>query len=82
MLTSGRYKGQPMIAHLRHADDMKPAAFARWLELWRETSDDLLDPAIAARFQDKAGRIAESLTLGIDFHRNRRAIPGRAAPEA
>lgn len=82
MLTSGRYKGQPMIAHLRHADDMKPEAFARWLELWRETSDDLLDPAIAARFQDKAGRIAESLTLGIDFHRNRRAIPGRAAPEA
>lgn len=69
MLTSGRYKGRPLPAHIKHADRISSASFARWLALWRETTDELLDPASAAALQDKAARIAESLSLGIDFHR-------------
>lgn len=70
MLTSGRYKGRPLPAHVRHADAISPASFERWLALWGETTEELLDPASAAAMQDKAARIAESLSLGISFHRD------------
>lgn len=73
MLTSGRYKGQPMAAHVRHERQMSPAAFERWLKLWCETSEELLEPEAAKAFQDRAGRIAESLQMGIQFFRDRNA---------
>jgi hemoglobin len=73
MLTSGRYKGQPMVAHVRHEQHMSPQAFARWLALWSETSSELLTPEAAGAFQDRAGRIAESLQLGVQFYRDRNA---------
>lgn len=71
MLTSGRYKGQPMVAHLRHAQHMTPANFGRWLALWVDVTGATLGPDAAAAFQEKAGRIAESLQLGVQFHRER-----------
>jgi hemoglobin len=67
MLTSGRYKGNPMAAHLRHAGEIEPAMFGRWLELWRETARELLDDEGAAAIIGKAERIAESLQLGLFF---------------
>jgi hemoglobin len=70
MLTSGRYKGRPLPAHVKHGDRISSASFERWLGLWRETSDELFAPEPAAALQDKAGRIAESLSLGIAFHRD------------
>jgi hemoglobin len=70
MLTSGRYKGRPLPAHIRHADRISTASFERWLGLWRETSDELFAPGPAAALQDKAERIAESLSLGIAFNRD------------
>jgi hemoglobin len=73
MLTSGRYKGQPMVAHLHHAEHMTPENFGRWLALWGEVTEDVLGPETAAAFQNKAGRIAESLQLGVQFHRQREA---------
>lgn len=73
MLSSGRYKGQPMAAHIRHESDMKPETFARWLALWRTTSGELLSPEAAVAFQEKADRIAESLQWGIQFYRERHA---------
>jgi hemoglobin len=73
LLTSGRYKGQPMIAHVRLEQFMTAENFARWLALWRETSADLLMPDVAASFQEKAERIAESLQLGVQFYRSRNA---------
>lgn len=69
MLTTGRYKGQPMAVHLQHAEAMTTPAFARWLRLWRETTDEMLVPQQASALQDKAARIAESLALGIRFQR-------------
>lgn len=69
MLTSGRYKGRPLPAHIKHGDAINSASFERWLGLWRETTDELLDAESAAAMQEKAERIAESLMLGIQFHR-------------
>ena len=69
MLTSGRYKGRPLPAHIKHGDAINAASFERWLGLWRETTSELLDAESAAAMQDKAERIAESLMLGIQFHR-------------
>jgi hemoglobin len=74
MLTTGRYKGRPLPAHVKHSDSISPASFERWLALWSETTDEMLDAASAAALQDKAGRIAESLSLGIAFHRDRGAV--------
>jgi hemoglobin len=69
MLTSGRYKGRPLPAHIALGDAVTPAAFARWLALWREATEEALPPAAAAAMQEKAARIAESLSLGIGIAR-------------
>lgn len=69
MLTSGRYKGRPLPAHVQHADRISGASFDRWLSLWRQTTAELFEPAAAAALQEKADRIAESLQLGIAFAR-------------
>ena len=67
MLTTGRYKGQPVPAHLKHKDHITPALFDRWLYLWQQTTDELMEPAAAAALQSKAARIAESLQLAMFF---------------
>lgn len=73
MLTSGRYKGSPMAAHIRHMDAINPEMFERWLDIWAETTTDLMSPETAAAMQDKAARIGESLQLGLAFHADRAA---------
>ena len=82
MLTSGRYKGRPLPAHVKHADSISSASFERWLALWGETTGEMLDAASAAALQDKAERIAESLSLGIAFHRDRNAALRPKSAEA
>ena len=67
MRTTGRYKGSPMGAHLRHASAIRPEMFERWLALWRETAAQALVPAYAAAVIEKAERIAESLKLALFF---------------
>jgi hemoglobin len=67
MLTSGRYKGRPLPAHLRHAEAMSPERFDRWLALWEEATAEMFAPEAAAALQAKARRIAESLSLGVRF---------------
>lgn len=82
MLTSGRYKGGALPAHIKHADEITGRSFERWLAIWKETSDELLDRESAAALQDKAGRIAESLSLGIQISRDRDSalgVPARAS---
>lgn len=65
MLTSGRYKGNPMAAHLKHQAPITPALFRRWLELWAATTNELLPPEAAAAMQAKAARIAQSLQYAL-----------------
>jgi len=79
MLTSGRYKGRPLPAHIKHGDRISAASFDRWLALWRQTTDELFEPAAAAALQDKADRIAESLQLGIACARGDGLLPSAVA---
>lgn len=67
MLTSGRYKGSPVVEHLKHKGAITPAMFDRWLAIWADTTNELLAPAAAAALQAKAARIAESLQLALFF---------------
>ena len=75
-LGSGRYKGRPMPAHIKHADSISAPSFERWLALWAETSGEMFEPGPAAALQEKAGRIAESLAMGMSFHRDPEAALG------
>lgn len=72
MLTSGRYKGRPVPMHKRHEDRIVPEHFARWLALWRATTDELMTPDAAQALQAAAGRIGESLQLALFFSLDRR----------
>ncbi len=67
MLSSRRYKGNPMMAHLRHRTEMDPEMFGRWLQLWAEVTDAHLSAEAAAAMQEKAGMIAQSLQYGLFF---------------
>jgi len=67
MLTSGRYKGSPVAAHLKHLFAITPPMFDRWLMLWAEVTAELMPPITAFALQDKAARIAESLKLALYF---------------
>lgn len=69
MLTSGRYKGQPLPAHVKHGERIVAASFERWLALWAETTGEMFAPEVASLFQQKANRIAQSLQLGIHYAR-------------
>jgi hemoglobin len=66
MLTSGRYKGNPMVAHLR-LKMVRPGHFARWLALFGETAEALTPPVIAAQFRARSELIARSLQQGMFF---------------
>lgn len=78
MLTSGRYKGNPVIAHLKHRPQLTPALFDRWLALWAETTADVMPPAAAALLQAKAARISESLQLALFFKLDPKSSADRA----
>ena len=67
MLTTGRYKGNPMAAHLKHGGRLTPEMFDRWLALWAKATADIVPPQIAGALQAKAARIAESLSLALFF---------------
>lgn len=77
MLTSGRYKGNPVAAHKR-VEGIEMRLFTRWLALFDETCRELFDDALAAAFKEKAGRIAESLQLAL-FYRLDRPWPPASA---
>ena len=80
MLTSGRYKGQPVPAHMQHRERITPELFGRWLGLWASTTDELMTADAAAALQDKAGRIAESLQLALFYRPERTWNLARAHP--
>ena len=69
MLTSGRYKGAPVPAHLR-VKGIEPQMFDRWLRLFGETCDELFENEVAEVFRTKAARIAESLNRALFFRLN------------
>jgi hemoglobin len=77
MLTSGRYKGNPVIKH-QVISGMTPELFTRWLALFDATCRELFDDDVAAAFRGKAERIAESLKLAL-FYKPDRPWPPQPA---
>jgi hemoglobin len=75
MLTSGRYKGNPMAAHMKHLAIITPPMFDRWLALWAQVTAENLPADIAGALQAKAERIAQSLKLALYFR-----LPPRGTP--
>lgn len=73
MLTSGRYKGNPVAVHHR-VEGIELDLFDRWLALFDETCRELFAQELAEAFRGKAVRIAESLKLAL-FYRPDRPWP-------
>lgn len=78
MNTTGRYKGNPMATHMA-LPPFPPQLFARWLSLFAETARELCAPPLAAAFDRKARRIAESLKLAL-YYRPADKDPLRIVP--
>src|SRR4051812_48106307 len=66
MLMTRRYRGTPMVAHMR-LKTVRPEHFTRWLALFNETTDEVARPEVAALFRARADNIARSLQLGMFF---------------
>lgn len=62
-LLSGAYHGRPMQAHVLLPVDARH--FDRWLEIFRETAEELCPPAAAQHFIERAGAIALGLEQGV-----------------
>jgi hemoglobin len=69
MLTTRRYKGDPMMTHLQLPLD--PNHFQRWLALFAETANETLSPNHAAIIIQKSHRIAENFKAGIAYKQGR-----------
>jgi hemoglobin len=70
LLTTGRYKGDPMMTHLQLPLD--PDHFSRWLSLFAETANEVLTPQHAAIVIAKSQRIAENFKAGIAYQQAQR----------
>jgi hemoglobin len=66
VLASGRYKGNPMMAHLMILPRIGAQHFQRWLHLWKQTTTELFPQQIAMIFVRKAETMAERLLATID----------------
>jgi hemoglobin len=78
MLTTGRYKGNPVVKHLV-IPGIQPHLFERWLALFNETCGELFEDGVSEEFRANAARIAESLKLAL-FYRPDRPWPPEATP--
>jgi hemoglobin len=74
LLTTGRYKGDPMMKHLQLS--LAPEHFERWLTLFEETANETLSSDHAAIIIEKSHRIAHNFKAGIAHHRDRAASSG------
>ena len=63
-LRAASYRGNPMAVH-RAQPSIRTEHFVRWLELWRETTLEVLDEDNAAQMLDYAQRIGRSLRMGM-----------------
>lgn len=75
MLTTGRYKGDPMMTHLQIPLPLEPSHFNRWLELFAETAKEVMTPEHAASIIAKSERIAGNFKAGIAYQRGVLAQP-------
>ena len=64
LLGTRRYMGRPMPKHLV-IPELQDEHFQRWLNLFRETAEELCPPHIAALFVDRAERIGYNFRVRI-----------------
>jgi hemoglobin len=63
-LASGRYKGNPMMAHIPHP--ITPRMFDRWIALWEETVGEEFLPPAATVLRAKAARMRQGLQFAVE----------------
>lgn len=68
LLATRRFGGSPMAAHARRPG-IKDEHFARWLELFAQTAQEVCPPDAAALFVEKSRMIGRSLQLGLAVSR-------------
>jgi hemoglobin len=73
VLTTGRYHGQPMRAHLPLA--LIVDHFDRWLDLFEQTAREVCPHAAAGHFIEKARRIADSFEMASATQAGRFSSP-------
>jgi hemoglobin len=76
LLTTGRYKGDPMMTHLQLPLD--PDHFERWLALFAETATEVFTPDHAALVIVKSQRIAQNFKAGIALKQSKKATQRNA----
>ena len=64
LLGTRRYMGRPMPKHIA-IPELSDAHFQRWLNLFRETAEELCPPHVAAMFTDRAVRIGYNFRVRI-----------------
>jgi hemoglobin len=69
LLTTGRYKGDPMMTHFQLPLDHDH--FERWLTLFSETATEVLPPDHAASVIAKSQRIAQNFKAGIALQQSK-----------
>jgi hemoglobin len=67
MLRTGRYKGDPMMAHLPLPLD--PEHFHRWLTLFAETANEVMPPEHANSIILVSLRIGQNFQAGIAYQK-------------
>jgi hemoglobin len=66
LLGTSRFRGAPMPKHLV-IPDLNPQLFERWLQLFKQTADELGNPALAEQATGMANRIAGRLWMGYQM---------------
>lgn len=65
LLETGRYKGNPLVAHFRLP--LEERYFGRWLALFTETAREVMSPSHAAIVSQKAHLIAINIKRVLAF---------------
>ena len=68
LLTTGRYKGNPLLTHFPLP--LQESSFARWLQLFRETALETMPTAQASQVVNRAEQIAVNMQRVLREHAN------------
>ncbi len=75
VMSSGDYRGQPMPKHVVLPIDARH--FDHWLSLFTQTATEICPPEAAVTFIERAGRIAQSLEMGLAGHHGQVLLRGK-----
>jgi hemoglobin len=66
LLGTGRFRGMPMPKHMA-LPNLKPQLFERWLQLFKETTQEIGNPVLAMNANAMAYRIASRLWMAYQM---------------